>query len=67
MEGRRIHHLNEIDDTANEQMEILVRQMIQRQGISEDMKSENWLGWLGAVNNIHSAAEEIICNELIYQ
>ena len=67
MEGRLIHHLNEIDDTANEQMEILVRQMIQRQGISEDMKSENWLGWLGAVNNIHSVAEEIICNELIYQ
>ena len=27
------------------------------------MKSEDWLGWLGAVNNIHSSAEEIICNE----
>ena len=63
MEGRLIHRLNEINDTANEQMEILVRQMIQRQGISEDMKSENWLGWLGAVNNIHSVAEEIICNQ----
>lgn len=67
MEGRLIRHLNETNDTANEQMEILVRQMIQCQGITEDMKSENWLGWLGAVNNIHSAAEEIICNELIYQ
>ncbi len=66
-EGRLIRHLNEINDTANEQMEILVRQMIRHQGITEDMKSENWLGWLGAVNNIHSAAEEIICNELIYQ
>ncbi len=66
-EGRLIRHLNEINDTANEQMEILVRQMIRHQGITEDMKSENWLGWFGAVNNIHSAAEEIICNELIYQ
>lgn len=67
MEDRLIHHLNKIDDTANEQMEILVRKMIQCQGITEDMKSEDWLGWLGAVNNIHSSAEEIICNELIYQ
>lgn len=48
-------------------MEILVRQTIQYQRITEDMKSENWLGWLDAINNIHSAAEEIICNELIYQ
>ena len=67
MEGRLIHHLNKIDNTANEQMEILVRQMMQCQGITEDMKSEDWLGWLGAVNNIYGAAEEIICNELIYQ
>lgn len=67
MEGRLIHYLNEIDVTVNEQMEMLVRQMMQCQGITEDIKSEDWLGWLGAVNNIHSAAEEIICNELIYQ
>ena len=42
MEGRLIRHLNEINDTANEQMEILVKQiMMQCQGIIEDMKSEN--------------------------
>ena len=46
MEGRLIHYLNEIDDTANEQMEMLVRQMMQCQGITEDIKSEDWLGWL---------------------
>lgn len=48
-------------------MEILVRKMMQCQGITEDMKYEDWLAWLGAVNNIYSAAEEIICNELIHQ
>jgi hypothetical protein len=67
MEGRLISHLNEIDNVANRQMEILVRQMMKRQGITEDMKSENWIGWLGAVNNIRNTAEEIVCNELIYQ
>lgn len=67
MKGRLIRHLNEIDDTANEQMKMLIRQMMQCQGITEDMKPEDWFGWLGAVNNIHSATEEIICNEFIHQ
>ena len=40
MEGRLVRHLNEIDDTVNKKMEILVRQMIQCEGITEDMKSE---------------------------
>lgn len=67
MEGRLISHLNEIDNVANRQMEILERQMMKRQGITEDMKSEDWIGWLGAVNNVRNTAEEIVCNELIYQ
>ena len=67
MEGRLISHLNEIDTTANRQLEILVRQMMKCLGISEDMKSEDWIGWLGAVNNIRYTAEEIVYNELIYQ
>ena len=66
MKGKLISHLNEIDDIANKQMEILVRQMMKHQGITEDMKSEDWIGWLGAVNNIHNSAEEIIYNEIIY-
>lgn len=44
MEGRLISHLNEIDNVANRQMKILVRQMMKRQGITENMKSENWIG-----------------------
>lgn len=67
MEGRLISHLNEIDTTANRQLEILVRQMMKCLGISEDMKSKDWIGWLGAVNSIRNTAEEIVYNELIYQ
>jgi len=67
MKGRLISHLNEIDDIANEQMELLVWQMMKCQRITEEMKSEDWIGWLGAINNIHNAAEEIVCNKLIYQ
>lgn len=67
MEGKLISHLNEIDDIANNQMELLVRQMMMHQSITEDMKSEDWGGWLQTVNNIRNAAEEIVCTELIYQ
>jgi len=67
MKGKLISHLNEIDNSANEQMEILVQQMMKHQGITENLKSEDWLGWVRAVNNIRNAAEEIVYNELIYQ
>lgn len=67
MEGRLISYLNEIDNVANMQMEILVRQIMKHQGITENMKSEYWIGWLCAVNNIRNTAEEIVCNGLIYQ
>lgn len=67
MKGKLMSHLNEIDNSANEQMEILVRQMVKRQGITENLKSEDWLGWVRAVNNIRNAAEEIVYDELIYQ
>lgn len=66
LEGKLITHLNEIDDVANERMNILLRQMVKQQGMTEAMKSENWLGWLGAINNIWHCAEEMILEELIY-
>lgn len=66
LEGRLVAHLNEIDDNANEQMDILVQQMAKQQGVTEIMKSEDWLGWLGKMNNIRQCAEEIILVEMIF-
>ena len=59
-------HLNEIDDTANAQMELITKQMAKSQGITEALKAQDQLAWVGAMNNIRNAAEEIVLSELIY-
>ena len=61
-----ISHLNEIDEEANEMFELLVKQMKERQGITEALKASDQLEWVRRMNNIRNAADEIVLNELIY-
>ena len=65
-DGKLVSHLNSIDDVAHQRMELLIRQMQEQQGINEELKACNQMGWVGACNNIRNAAEEIVLNELIY-
>ena len=63
--GQLTHHLNEIDREANEMLRRLIEQIAQAQGITEQLKAEDQVAWVGAVNCIRSAVEEIVLNELI--
>lgn len=65
-DGKLVVHLNEIDDAANTQMELITKQMAKTQGITEALKAKDQMAWVGAMNNIRSAAEKIILSELIY-
>ena len=65
-DGKLVAHLNEIDDAANTQMELITKQMAKSQGITEALKAQDQLAWVGAMNNICNAAEEIVLSELIY-
>ena len=62
-----VSHLNEVDRQAHERMEALVRQMMEKQGITEELKACDQMAWVGAVNYIRNAAEEIVLDELIYR
>ena len=44
----------------------LVEQMMKREGITEELKEQNQLEWVGCMNNIKERATEIVCKELIY-
>ena len=63
--GELTHHLNEIDREANEMLRLLIEQMAQAQGISEQLKEEDQMAWVGAMNNIRSAAEEVILRNIV--
>ena len=59
-------HLAEIDRTANERMERIITQMAEQQGVTEHLKAADQMTWVGMMNNIKQAAEEIILNEQVY-
>lgn len=67
LEDRLVEHLNLVDDEAQERMVILVRQMMERQGIAEELKAHDQMEWVRAVNGIRNMAEEIVLKELIYR
>lgn len=64
--GQLTHHLNEIDREANQMLRLLIEQMAQAQGITEQLKENDQLAWVGAMNHIRSVAEKRIFNDLIF-
>ena len=64
--GKLNTHLNEVDDAAHQRLELLTSQMAKAQGVTEELKARDQMKWVGAMNNIRNAAEEIILAELIY-
>ena len=65
--GKLNEHLMEVDKAANERMELLVAQMAQAEGITEEMKATDQMKWVGQMNNIRMSAEEQVLKELIYE
>ena len=64
--GQLTHHLNEIDREANEMLRLLIEPMAQAQGITEQLKADNQMAWVGAMNNIRNIVKEIVMREVIF-
>ncbi len=64
--GRLYNYLRGIDAQASEQLDLIIRQMVMAEGITEQLKAENPLEWVRRMNTIQNQAEEIISSELIY-
>ena len=59
-------HIVDTDIQANERLEILMKQMLEKAPIDENLKDTDPLKWVGLMNNYKFSAEEIIFKELIY-
>ena len=66
MTGELTAHLNRVDQEAREQVEILVKQMVEKQGVTEQLKVQDLMKWVGLINNIKACAEEIVLKESVY-
>ena len=59
-------HLKEIQETADNRINLIIEQLKQQNNLTEEMKNIDQLYWISMMNNFKSTAEEIILNELIY-
>ncbi len=66
IEDKLSEHLQEIDETATNRYNLLIKQFAEKENITEELKAINQLEWVGKMNSIKNRVEEIIFNELIY-
>ncbi len=66
MDGTLNSHLKEIQETATERVEKIIKQLKFKSNLAENMKNTDMLYWVGMMNNFKNQAEEIVFNELIY-
>ena len=55
-----------VDKTANGRFDLLMKQFKEKENITEELKATNQMEWVGKMNAIKNAVEEIIFKELIY-
>ncbi len=59
-------HLREIDEAANRRLEVLMNELTEKSGVTEELKATDPMKWTGLMNTLKAQAEETILAELIY-
>ena len=64
--GKLTEHLNQIDQEVREEVEMLMEQMAEKQGVTEELKVQDQMEWVRLMNNIKASAEEIVLKNMVY-
>ena len=64
--GKLNEHLNQTDQEAREQVETLMEQMTEKQGVTEELKAQDQMERVRLMNNIKASAEEMVLREILY-
>ena len=67
IENELTSHLLDIDDICRERVDLLEKQIAEKENINEELKAKNQMEWVARMNNILNRVEEIITNEIIFQ
>lgn len=66
LSGNLWTYLADINEQAQQRLDTLVKQMMASEGVTEELKDKNQMEWVRKIYCIHSQAEEVVLNELIY-
>ena len=67
LSGRLHTVLADLNEQAQQRLELIIRQMQEQEGITEALKRQDAMLWVRSMNSIRSRAEEIVLNEIVYR
>ena len=67
LDGTLWTYLADLNEQAQNRLEVIIEQMKVAEGVTEDFKATNQMAWVGAMNSIRNRAEEIVLREMIYE
>ena len=66
LSGRLYSYLADIDTQARNKLSLIATQLAEKESITEELKAQDQMAWVRAMNNIRNRAEEIVLKELIF-
>ena len=66
LEGQLWTYLADLDEQAQNRLQLIIRQMQEAESVTDELKENDQMAWIKAMNSIHNRAEEIVLRELIY-
>ena len=67
LEGKLWTYLADLNEQAQDRLQLIIRQMREAESVNDELKEDNQMAWVQAMNSIYNRAEEIVLNELIYR
>ena len=67
LEGKLWTYLADLNEQAQNRLQLIIRQMQKKESVNDELKEDNQMAWVQAMNSIYNRAEEIVLNELIYR
>lgn len=66
LEGKLWTYLADLNEQAQDRLQLIIRQMQEAESVNDELKENNQMTWVQAMNSIHNRAEEIVLHELVY-
>ena len=66
LDGKLWTYLADLNEQARNRLQLIIRQMQEAESVNDELKENNQMAWVQAMNSIHNRAEEIVLHELVY-
>ena len=66
LEGKLWTYLADLNEQTQNRLQLIIRQMQEAESVNDELKENNQMAWIQAMNSIHNRAEELVLHELVY-